>query len=376
VAAAKQQHQGVIMRTYDATWIAGLLLLSILPAMAAPRGDGPPRSFADNIPTVEKFPWIDVHNHLLPGERHSYADSYKAALAVMDQVGITRMIVMPAPHVAAGYDYAKFVSAFPQYARRFAFFEGGESLNVMLHQADAKVVTDDLKKKFEQKADELIRAGALGFGEIAIRHLSLQGEDHPYENVPGDHPLLLLLADIAARHDVPIDIHLDVATNDIPTPAWLTSPNNPKTLSANLAGFERLLAHNPKARICWAHAGSDNIGHWTTDLSRALLQKHPNLYLSLRLGPGHVPENFPLTQKYQLKPEWLRLLKDFPNRFVIGSDNFFAPPSFQGKGTGAILAQRVPLSRKLAPVFLRELPPDVAQKIATENAIAIYKLRP
>ena len=30
----------------------------------------------------------------------------------------------------------------------------------------------------------------------------------------------------------------------------------------NIAGFERLLAHNPRAKIIWAHAGADgsNVG--------------------------------------------------------------------------------------------------------------------
>ena len=66
-------------------------------------------------------------------------------------------------------------------------------------------------------------------------------------------------------------------------------------LHANLAAVERRLDHNPRARICWEHASSDMLGQWTTNLSRELLQKHPNLHMAMRLDPGYVPQNFPLT---------------------------------------------------------------------------------
>ncbi len=356
-----------------------LLLLTMSIAIAQSLGAGAPASNAAGgsvAPHASTVHWIDVHNHLIPGERRDFSGSFSAALTVMDQIGISRMIVMPPPHNSTGYDYDAFVAALHQNSTRFAFLGGGGSLNVMLQQAGEKpAVSESLRQQFKQKADDIIRQGAAGFGEMAIHHLSLHGQDHPYENVSADHPLLLLLADIAARYDVPIDIHFDVVIKDIPTPNWLTSPNNPKVLHSNLAAFERLLDHNPKAKICWAHAGSDNIGHWTTDLSRRLLQKYPNLYMSLRLGLGRAPENFPLTPDRQTKPEWLCLLKDFPNRFVIGSDNFIASASFHGRGTAAVLAKKIPPTRELSPVFLNSLPPDLARKIASENAIALYKLK-
>lgn len=96
--------------------------------------------------------------------------------------------------------------------------------------------------------------------------------------------------------------------------------------------------------------------------------------MSLRLGPGHAPENFPLTRDGQIKPDWLQLLKDFPTRFVIGDDQFIAAPSFQGSGAATSFAGKAPLSRALTTVFLNALPPDLARKIASENAIALYRL--
>ena len=75
---------------------------------------------------------------------------------------------------------------------------------MMLHDAkDEKEVSEAEKKAFRKKAEELLDAGAVGLGEIAIMHLSLD-EGHPYECVAGDHPLLLLLSDIAAERDKPL----------------------------------------------------------------------------------------------------------------------------------------------------------------------------
>lgn len=66
----------------------------------------------------------------------------------------------------------------------------------------------------------------------------------------------------------------------------------------------------------------------------------------------------------------------FPGRFVIGGDNFIASATFQGSGTAAKLSSRAPASRQLTPAFLNALPPELARKIAVDNAVALYKLKP
>ena len=93
------------------------------------------------------------------------------------------------------------------------------------------------------------------------------------------------------------------------------------------------------------------------------------------LGPGHAPGNFPLTQDRKLKPEWLKLLEDFSGRFLIGGDNFMASAAFQGTGTAAELAKKVPVTRELTPVLLGALPAELARKVAFENAVSLYKLK-
>ena len=97
-----------------------------------------------------------------------------------------------------------------------------------------------------------------------------------------------VLADIAAEHNVPIDLHMEALPQDIPAPADLKPPN-PSRLHGNIAAFERLLAHNRKARIVWVHLGWDVTGFRTLDLTRALLARHENLYLQLRPLPPPQP---------------------------------------------------------------------------------------
>ena len=323
--------------------------------------------------------WIDVHVHPIGGRGRytDYPSAVNAAVAAMAEARISKMVLMPPPQAegaAAPFDYEHFAAAVKTHGSRLAFLGGGGSLNVMIQQTgEDPAAAGRMRSRFEQKAQDILGAGALGFGEITAHHLSLI-PGHPYESVPADHPLLLLLADIAARNDAVIDFHFDPVVEDMRTPDQLAGLTNPPLLRANLAAFERLLEHNRGAKIVWAHAGSDMLGQWTVALSRSLLQKHPNLYMSLRMSPGRAPRNHPLTPAGQVKPEWLELLADFSDRFVIGGDQFFASPT-AGSGPGSVFAQRSGMMRERINLFLSALPEALARKIASENARRIYKLQ-
>src|SRR3989304_1896083 len=106
---------------------------------------------------------------------------------------------------------------------------------------------------------EIIRQGAAGFCEITAHHLS-HTDGHPYETVPGDHPLPLLLAGIAGRNEVLIDFHSDLVAEDMKSPDWLASPPNPPVLRTNLAAFERPLVHNRRAKNVWGPPGPGKPG--------------------------------------------------------------------------------------------------------------------
>lgn len=385
---------------------------------------------AGSQPAADVIPWIDVHVHLLSrtGAENDFAGAAQAALVAMDS-GLVQSVVMPMPQVTGGrrlFDWHDFVDALKKYPGRFAFLGGGGTLNpIIIDNAQRATIDERTRAEFARTAEEIIAAGAAGFGEMTAHHLSAMS-GHPYESVPANHPLFLLLADIAARHDAVIDLHLDLVVNAMRPPPQFQSPLNPPTLAPNLAEFERLLAHNRAAKIVWAHAGSDPLGTMTPSLCRALLAKHPNLFLSLRMparmpgarpsmagqpdvrpegqmaggglrapgggrGPGGplrpggpMGQGRPMfdqpsahrafTPEGEPNPEWLTLVKEFPDRFVIGGDQFIPSPGLSGSGAGLRFAQFAPVIRQRAQQFLAALPTDIARQVGTENARRLYKL--
>lgn len=333
--------------------------------------------------------WIDTHVHPLGGKsgggvgggrgrgsRGASGDASKAvdnAAAAMTGSGIATMFLLPPPQIFSGpqpLDYPSFAGPSKAYGTKFRFLGGGGTLNPMLHEAGA-APTEGALRHFIEEAETVLRAGAIGFGEMAAHHLSLV-PGHPYESVAADHPFLLSLADIAARRDVPIDLHFDPVISRMPRPDW-APPTDPAEFEPNFPAFERLLAHDRNAKIIWAHAGSDNLGQWTVALSRRMLATHPNLYMSLRMSPGHAFQNHPLTREGEIKPAWLRLLADFPDRFVIGGDQFFVDES-DAAGNATLFASRAAPTRQRTRVFLAALPERLALGIAQANAARLYKL--
>jgi len=358
--------------------LLGVLTLFLSGGPALAQGAAKMQRLPQSSPILP-FQWIDVHVHPVAG-RGGAADVYasvSAAAEAMKEAGIAKMIVMPPPMesgMPALFDVEELRQATREYGSRFAMLGGGASLNAMIQSAGKEAtLSGAVRERFEQRAMEILKGGALGFGEITAHHLSLEA-GHPYERVAADHPILLLLADIAARNDAVIELHFDVVARDMAIPEGLANPSNPASLAANLPELERLLAHNRQARLVWAHAGSDMLGHWTVDLSRRLLKEHPNLYMSLRMAPGRQPENHPLTPSGEVKPGWRALLDEFSDRFVIGGDQFFVAPGLRG-GPAAVFAQRSAIVRQRTALFLAALPEPLARKIGYANAIRIYRIK-
>jgi predicted TIM-barrel fold metal-dependent hydrolase len=315
--------------------------------------------------------YIDSHNHLFAHLGRSETDfmgAAETALKEMKRYGIGTVIIMPqpfAPGKRGAYDYGSFMNVIRKYPGRFAFLGGGGSLNVMIHDtAEKGFVSDNLRREFEEKAEEIIAAGALGFGELAVEHFSLR-KNHPYESVSADHPLFLLLSDIAARHNVPMDIHMEAIPKKTRLPKRLGSPN-PKRLAANIKAFEHLLSYNRNTRIIWAHAGWDNTGSRTPELCRELLRKHPNLYMSFKIKKSG-PKDNRVIARGRIAPAWLELIKEFPDRFIIGTDLHYPSPRVK---------RRRPLELKGTARLLSTLPDELARKVGRENPLRIFRLGP
>jgi predicted TIM-barrel fold metal-dependent hydrolase len=306
---------------------------------------------------------IDTHAHLIRGHRRrDPLPTGAPALRAMDSHRVAMVILLPPPfppNQPGIYGLREIESVARANPGRFGFAAGGESLNPMIQRIAPDKVTPDLTREFQQEAEVIVEAGAAGFGEMAAEHFSSGRGNHPYESARPDHPLLLALADIAAQYGMPIDIHMEAVPQDMPFPRRLGRGQNPETLRENISSLERLLAHNRKARIVWAHAGWDLTGERTVPLMRSLLEKHPNLYMSIKLDESGSRQTSPFGPDNGLKPGWLKMLRDFPDRFIIGSDQFF------DEGT-----ERLTLARK----FVDALPPEIARVVGSENARRIYRL--
>jgi predicted TIM-barrel fold metal-dependent hydrolase len=313
--------------------------------------------------------YVDVHVHPVSG-------SVEEPLAVMQSAGIRAMVLMPPPQVTGMrrlWDYDIFVAAAREQPAKFAYLGGGGSLNPMIHDTASGRVDDAMRKRFAERARRILADGAAGFGEMSPHHLAAM-PGHPYESAPADHPLFLLLADIAAENGAVIDLHFDLVATDMDLPPHFSGSLNPARLRANIEAFERLLSHNRGARIVWAHAGSDPLGHWSAQRSRDLLTRHPNLHMSIRLGVGRrMMQNRILREDGGLDPGWRAVLEQFADRFMLGGDQFFAA-GLPGSGPGIEFARTAPMQRQLQTALLAQLAPDIARKIGFENARRLYRL--
>lgn len=325
------------------------------------------RAFADKG-------WIDVHFHIVgdKGEKEGFLIAAKRTIGIMDRAGIDKIVLMSPPRPFESFDVDELMEVQKLYGSRINIIGGGGTLNPMLQKAGGlKEINPELKKEFESKAESIVASGAKGFGEIGVHHVSLN-HGHGYESIQADHPLLLLLADIAARNNVPIDIHFDPIPEDMKTPGILSSPKNPPELKENITAFERLLAHNRKAKIVWAHAGSDPVGFYTPELVTRLLKKHDNLYCSVRTTHR---DNHPMRHpRLGINQEWINVLKNFPDRFVLGTDSFVTTPDYSGPEGPKVFEQRSEMQREGVNQVLSYLDDNLARKIGRENAIKIYNL--
>ncbi len=325
-------------------------------------------------PGQSKLVYVDTHNHLVgPRKMGQYRLEKSAgiALSAMDAAGVKINLIMPMPQTVGQNIKLRYEDLLPvvqEHPHRLAALGGGGSLNVMIQESMRKGhVTKAMEKEFNERALEIVQKNAVGFGEMTAEHFSMS-KNHPYITAPPDHPLFLRLADLAAQYNLPIDIHMEAIPEKMPMPQRFESPPNPPWLKPNIDAFRRLLAHNRRAKIIWVHLGWDNTGKRTIALTRRLMRENPNLYMSIRIASGMrnrkvATPTFPLDRDGHLKPEWLALFQEFPDRFLIGSDEIIKP-SDDHPSAGSI---------RSTVKLLNQLPPKLKKKIGHENAYGLYK---
>lgn len=181
---------------------------------------------------------------------------------------------------------------------------------------------------YQMVQDELARGTAAGpYKGI--------GEFHLYDSADANGPVARQLIALADRRQLAVLAHVDDAAVDL--------------LMAHASSGGRQL------RLIWAHTG---IGGAPVARVRELLLRYPRLMGELSYRPGLTCEGG------RLCPEWRSLILEFPERFVIGSDTWI----------NARWNAYDELMRGYR-VWLGELPPAVAARVAWGNAAALFELR-
>jgi hypothetical protein len=244
---------------------------------------------------------VDMHAHF-------FRMAPEAVVKSMDEEGVSVAVFMPVPNAGRsrrrGVSEDFYLDAAKAYPDRLVAFFGGNELNQEFESTRAGNVSNGDKERFRQHVEPILAKGEYkGIGELGPRHIAYRAGMREIEYA-ADHPLMLVLSDLAAKYELPIDVHLEANDRTVPQ-------------------LERLLAHNAKSRIIWAHAGWSNTGLATPELLRQLMVKYPNLYSSIK---SRQPENASqqsvrlIDEKGTLTPAWKSLFEEFPERFVIGTD--------------------------------------------------------
>jgi hypothetical protein len=326
------------------------------------------------------FVWIETHTHLRGigyGGDLSVTDWEGAATEAADamaDLGVAIALIMPPPVSPDNvdepifYDYTALESLGGTAEVSFSFLGGGGLLNPLIHGTPTEEVTEIIEADFVAKANAILDAGAKGFGELTILHLSASSS-HPFIQSPADHRLFYALFEVAAQRDVPVDIHLEVVSEDMPTPPSFlaNSDNNPEELQANLPAFKKLLGDFPEVKVVWTHVGWDNTGDMTLTLLEELLLEYPNLYLSLKVMEelGRQSDaNRPVDLEGNLRQPWIDLIQLNPDRFIIGGDQFY--PGLSWGSNAQSLSTTIDA--------YKQLPEKLQRKVAQDNAISIYGL--
>ena len=171
--------------------------------------------------------------------------------------------------------------------------------------------------------DELARGTAAG----PYRGL---GEFHLYDSANANGPVAAKLMRLAQDRGLAVLAHVDDPAIDL------------------------LLAHAPKARLIWAHTG---IGGAPVERVRELMRRHPTLLGELSYRPGLTDADG------HLSAPWKALFAEFPTRFLLGSDTW----------VNARWSEYESLMQA-ARVWLGDLPPATAQRIAWRNAAELFGL--
>ena len=307
--------------------------------------------------------WVDAHLHYVDFMQQS--DGSEAMLAAMDEAGVEDAWLFGLP----------VVKKWQQDAPRRPRYSLGDEAPLYYYSATDDIVAGAVRDLPEDQRRRLApfisgfnptdmnaarHVQALierypglwrGIGEVITRHDDLTALTAG-ETARANHPALMKVYRLAARHDLPVLLHSNLTSLREETPIYLGE-------------LEDALRSNPDTRFVLAHAGTSGGVEkrqaplaTLNEIIRALLERYDNLYVDLSWS---VREHY-LIKDGEPRAAWVALIEDHPDRFVLGSDVVGHFDSI-----GAILGEYRPL--------LDALPKPVADKLRAENARALLPER-
>lgn len=119
---------------------------------------------------------------------------------------------------------------------------------------------------------------------------------------------------------------------------------------ADEVALEELIAVRPGVRVLWAHAGMTA----PPAAIERILDRHPHVWVELSY-------RFDVAPGGRLDPTWRALFLKHPDRFMVGTDTW-----------SNAQWERLPEILETFRAWLRQLPDDVAEKIAHGNASRLF----
>ncbi|ETX06808.1 MAG: amidohydrolase [Candidatus Entotheonella gemina] len=217
-----------------------------------------------------------------------------------------------------------------------------------LKKAFVSSSSDDGTQKLYKAAPDLIvpvlrpyrRRGEISSwfrDEAIIKHVESRLHAHSYAGIGefhifGEHadlPVFRRMVELAKQYKIFLHAHSDTDA------------------------VNRIFAQDPDARVLWAHSGFDQ-----PDTIRDMLNKHPRLWCDLAFRSEHASDG-------KVEPAWKQLFIDFPDRFMVGTDTY-TPERWH------YIIEHAEWTRQ----WLRDLPAELAEKIAFRNAEQLAQWKP
>lgn len=308
-------------------------------------------AIADAQPRAADLPIADVHFHLmLFMEANALKDR-------MDRSNVRWTVSAGAiGSIQKGDPFSRDTQAWTVLGNRFITAVGGRETYRGELDEGTKFLTDQVNERRNRelsRMDQLLAGGHRSLVETYPNAITSSADPLRRRKVPTNSPFFVEMMRLAIKHRTPLPMHMQ----------WHAD---------SVTELENLLATHPDGVIVLSHCGKDTVA----ENIRPLLTRHSNVFcdLGFRSTPQTTDESRKdpartifwgpdITGVAGVRPDWKRLIEDFPDRFMVAIDDVHSWEDYD----------KVVVSIRTG--LLDQLSPEAAEKVAYKNAIRVYRLK-